>query len=414
MKQKVICSYAESVWMIHGKVYFCRIDSKFISEHSELEFIGTHLDGRKNENVDGVTFEDCKITKVPQGLTKIFPNLKFLSVFNSKLKTVEYEDLKEYSAVREFEFGSNEIEYLPGDLFTGMRNLELISFNDNKIQIIEPNLLDGLHKLKFVSFAKNRCIDLLYHCDDNYKNATLEEIKREFYVTYSNSPLRNIFDKIQKLKFENQKLQAENLPILNESLAFISSPSCPENGVFEDFSRMIKNEELKDFIIKVENVDFKVHKCVLVARSSVFAEMIKSNTVAECLKLVDVTVEIFQEILKFMYTDELPKSDSINFVHLLMAAGRLNIEKLKRFAADKLIGRINPDNALEILSLSSKYGCEKLQQKSFEEIQKIFPDKKLDTCLANQVDKLRKIIEVKRKQKELLRAMECEIDELLN
>ncbi|CAG9811163.1 unnamed protein product [Chironomus riparius] len=117
----------------------------------------------------------------------------------------------------------------------------------------------------------------------------------------------------------------------------------------------------------------KIHKFLLAARSPILAEILKSNPEVENLNLVEISVEIFEIILKFLYTDELPGDNGTIVLHLFAAAEKLKIEKIKNFAGTKLINTIDQENALNILKLSNKYEHEELRQKSFNKVKKMYP-----------------------------------------
>jgi hypothetical protein len=93
MRQKVSCKYFLSDWNLFGNAYTCKVQCEVISENSELQFFGRHWISKDNYDVKGLSFVDCVLTKVPQGLKRTFPSLQFLQIYNSKLKTVEHEDL---------------------------------------------------------------------------------------------------------------------------------------------------------------------------------------------------------------------------------------------------------------------------------------------------------------------------------
>ncbi|KAL7013176.1 hypothetical protein ACKWTF_015234 [Chironomus riparius] len=82
----------------------------------------------------------------------------------------------------------------------------------------------------------------------------------------------------------------------------------------------------------------KIHEFLLAARSPILAEILKSNPEVENLNLVEISVEIFKIILKFLYTDELPGGNGTNVLNLFAAAGKLKIEELKNFLGTKLLG----------------------------------------------------------------------------
>ena len=137
-----------------------------------------------------------------------------------------------------------------------------------------------------------------------------------------------------------------------------------------DIKKYIQDEITKDFIIKIDDQEFIVHKFLLAARSATLAEILNKNPFIDSLNLANISIDSFKHILRFIYTDELPTADDADFVDLFDAAGRLKIEELKNFAGKQVLDKVNAANAIEIFNLSSKYEHKMLRQKSFEEIKK--------------------------------------------
>lgn len=168
---------------------------------------------------------------------------------------------------------------------------------------------------------------------------------------------------------------------------------------------LIRDEDFKDFTIKIENSEFKIHKILFVARSETFAEMIKENPDADELILQDIPVEIFEEILKFLYTDETPKNPE-NAREIFSAAGKLKIKKLKEISSKILIEELENENKLselwKIFNLGVKFEHEEMKLKAFEEIKKNFPDKNLSESLMDDLEKFNKIIKAKLMLDELI------------
>lgn len=381
-KVKINCSFNDADWHHKKNVYTCKINDQLILEQPIFELFGEHTNGKSWNDVEAVNFVNCTISRVPQGLMKILPNFKILQIYNSKINSIEREDFVEYSELLNLSLCKNDIEYLSGDLFNDMKNLQIIWITDSKkLQIIEPTILNGLDNLKCINFSNNLCIDMFYDSIKERGNSKLHEIKYEFFEKFSKSPWKKMFEINRRLK--NEIIELKNV---------------------------IRNEKFKDFVIVVGHKEFKVHKLLLTIHSPVLAEMIENNIDAECLNLVDISEEIFQEILNFIYTDELPKSANVDFMHLLAAAGRIKIEKLKTFAVEKLIPKINDENAFEILNLSIKYECKDLQRKAFEVIKNMIGEGTLADDLANQPERLRKLLEFKKKKDDI----EMEFKKLLN
>ncbi|KAG5678941.1 hypothetical protein PVAND_008560 [Polypedilum vanderplanki] len=405
MEQIVKFNFLYGIWN-NTRRYICQIENQEIGSESPLKFVGKHADGKTNYDVNLVFFEKCKISKIPKGIMKTFPNSKILVINNSKLKTIIRDDLKENKNLEELYLVKNNITFLPGDLLKDLNKLTAFSVTYSKIELIEPNIFDKLTNLNCVDLSGNICIDKRFNSvEPNLQNATLDEIKTE---------LQNIYptwgDEVKNFKGE---ITSEVLKTLKEKNSIKKQKTEVKNKNFQlksdfiqDFKAIMENEDFKDFTIKIGSMEFKAHKFVLVARSPTFANIIKENVHAEYLNLLDISTDIFQVILDFIYTDEFPENIQIDKIELFKVSERLKIEKLKNFAAEKLLDEINSENALEILKLSIKYKNDQLRQKSFEEIKKILDFIEIDDNLAFEPEKLEELIEIKNEKEQILREIE--------
>ncbi|CAG9807464.1 unnamed protein product [Chironomus riparius] len=304
-EMKIPCIFRDNAFLDNKEVYVCEFVEQNIPDNLKIIPDGSHQYSRRgnlknNIDVTGVIFNKCNLTKVPQGLPRIFPNMKIFSIWNSSLKNVSRNDLAEDKNIEKIGFCSNEIEYLPGDLFEEFYNLEEVSFSGNKLTIIEPN------------------------------------------------------------------------------------------------------ESFKDFHIQIDDQKLPVHKILLAAQSPTFAEILKNNPDVENLNLVDIPVDIFEKILHFLYTDEFPHKET-NFFDLFAAAGKLKMEALKDFAAEKIISMINKENAMDILKLSNKYEHKKLKLEAFLKIKKDHPKIDFKDDWIKDVDTVINIIKGYKTKEEAIR-----------
>ncbi|XP_070494237.1 uncharacterized protein [Chironomus tepperi] len=394
-EMKVKCRYYDSTYPGNKKVYQCLFVVQTIPENTTIIPDGKHESARGNEHVNSVEFIACSLTKVPQGLTRIFPNLKVLYIQRSGLTTITKSDLAEYKNLERIYINGNDIKFLPGDLFDGFKNLEVIGFNDNKIELIEPNILDGLDKIKHVNFRGNPNYTKCYSQFSYWNpNATLEEVKDELILMENknlkdknaelNADNQNLKDEVDDVNAQNQKLQAEN----------------------RKFISFLTDETFKDFQIQIGDRKFAVHKFLIAARSPTLAEILKNNPGLENLKLVDIPVGIFEVILNYFYTDELPGVDGMNVLHLYATAGKLKIEELKEYAATKIIQSLDSKNPHEVLKLSNKYNHDEMRYQAYEALKKKYPDVNFRPELAVDNDQLDALMSQIKRKEEADRKME--------
>jgi len=397
---EVPCVYRDHEFIGGESVYVCEFMEQNISEDIQITPIGSHKLSRrgnkkKNIHVGGVIFNKCTLTKVPQGLTRIFPYMKILSIWHSTLKIVTKNDLAEYKHFERIGICDNEIEFLPGDLLEGFKNLEEVGFNGNELELIEPNILDGLDELKHVSFEENPAYTKCYSDVPGYKsNATLQEVKDELFVRFYRD-YKNVED-LLKVEEENQDLKESN-KLLRKQIddqKNQASKSTKNEDIQSDIKRFLQDDEtFKDFQIQINDKEFSVHKILLAARSPTLAEILRNNPGVENLNLVDISAGIFTIILKYLYTDELLIEKGTNFLDLYAAAGKLKIEGLKNLAAQKIIDSMKTQNALDVLKLSNKHEHEELRQAAYQKIKNDYPKIDFKAEWSKDVDKMIKVIE---------------------
>jgi BTB/POZ domain len=140
------------------------------------------------------------------------------------------------------------------------------------------------------------------------------------------------------------------------------------------------------------------------------AEMIRDNPSADSLKLEDISLEIFTLILDFLYKDAVPVGGD-NLTEIYAAAGKLNIRELMDVVGQKLVDNLTDQNAFEMLMLGKRFRNEELRRRAFEEIQKMLPDKKLSEDVLEQPEKIKKLMEIKRKMDEEFERIKGEEEE---
>ncbi|PNT64053.1 hypothetical protein BRADI_4g23841v3, partial [Brachypodium distachyon] len=125
------------------------------------------------------------------------------------------------------------------------------------------------------------------------------------------------------------------------------------------------HHNLGDLLKSMDEVP--AHRCVLAARSSVFkAELfggMKEKT-GGSIKIDDMESDVFESLLHFLYTDSLPTTTMGG--HLLVAADRYNIERLKLICEDRLCNHIDVDMVATTLALAEQHSCHGLKEACFD------------------------------------------------
>ncbi|CAH1727797.1 unnamed protein product [Chironomus riparius] len=399
------CEFSSNCFM-GINFYVCTVMNQTVSQYCELNIIGKHKDGLINRDVNEVIFGRCKMSKVPKGITKIFPNTKDLCIWGSTLTAVDKNDLIEYKLLERIDLGDNKLEFLSGDLFEGFKNIEEISFNGNFLKIIEPNILDGLKRLKFVDFGNNPNYRTIYSEYPEYKpNASLDEVKSELNSVF----IRNIkaYKSIVIKNYEKEMLHFQQ----DHDKEYPQ----PERNFVHDVYKYTRNKNSKDFIINISDNEFYVHKFLFAARSQTFADLIHNNPHVEKLDLIDISVHTFEIILNFIYNDEFPLNEvNVNILHLFAAAGQLKIIDLMNFSAKHILKIMNKQNALELLRLSNKYEHNEIRQKAFDVIKARYPKITFKDKLVMEPETVCKLIELFERKEEAIKKLEKDFENHMN
>jgi speckle-type POZ protein len=142
----------------------------------------------------------------------------------------------------------------------------------------------------------------------------------------------------------------------------------PESDLHTHFAGMLKDGEGTDVTFSVSGQLFNAHRYVLAARSRVFkAELFgqMKETTMKGIKIDDMEPEIFEALLHFIYTDSLPSNCDVDqnatLQHLLVAADRYGLDRLKAICEGMLSERIDVQTVGTTLALAEQHHCVQLK-----------------------------------------------------
>ncbi|PUZ38999.1 hypothetical protein GQ55_9G242700 [Panicum hallii var. hallii] len=177
------------------------------------------------------------------------------------------------------------------------------------------------------------------------------------------------------LRDDGFTLQCE-VVVLDRFRAVKTAPfvEVPPPDLQRHLGELLLSGEASDVTLQAGGVRFDAHRCVLAARSPVFkAELLGSmkEGTSNCdIHIEDMEPRVFKAVLQFMYTDALPevdkKEEAAMSQHLLEAADRFNLQRLKLLCEDKLCGCIDTGSVVTTLVLAEQHSCQGLKEKCFE------------------------------------------------
>lgn len=81
------------------------------------------------------------------------------------------------------------------------------------------------------------------------------------------------------------------------------------------------------------------------------------------MTITDIDIEVFRQLLIYLYTGSAPKLAEKNMTQLLFeAADKYNIDNLKTECTDALLKRVNLDNAISLVVWSHFHSVAKLKE----------------------------------------------------
>jgi Leucine-rich repeat (LRR) protein len=175
-----------------------------------LQVIGDHIGSRKNEDVEGISFNNLKIYQIPRNIHRFFSNLKTLTISSCGLKNISKQDFFGLKLLKHLTLNGNLIASLPNNLFENTPVIEAISMYGNKIELIGPNVFDSLKNLKYVNLKMNVNIDV---CCKDYNGTSIEQLKT---IINENCQPKVLVEISDFFDFEDIKIFDESHEILED------------------------------------------------------------------------------------------------------------------------------------------------------------------------------------------------------
>ncbi|CAM0870908.1 unnamed protein product [Alopecurus aequalis] len=144
----------------------------------------------------------------------------------------------------------------------------------------------------------------------------------------------------------------------------------PPSDLHLHFGNLLESMVGADVTFHVGGEKFLAHRYVLAARSPVFKVELygaMKESVGSPIVIDDMEARVFKCLLHFIYTDSLPalemaSGDVAMASHLLVAADRYNVERLKLICEHKLCSHIDANMVANTLVLADQHGCNGLKE----------------------------------------------------
>ncbi|KAL6643072.1 hypothetical protein ACP70R_021253 [Stipagrostis hirtigluma subsp. patula] len=156
----------------------------------------------------------------------------------------------------------------------------------------------------------------------------------------------------------------------------VASPSMvvPPPDLNRHLSDLLTGED-GDVTFRVAGETFRAHRFLLAVRSPVFkaelfGSMRESAAIGGYIQIDDMLAEVFKNLLHFVYTDTLPgmeeQEEAVMAQHLLEAADRYDMQRLKVICEQKLCSHLDVSTAATTLVLAEQHRCHRLKEACIE------------------------------------------------
>jgi len=227
-------------------------------------------------------------------------------------------------------------------------------------RLMDPSSTGGSYHLdEMISssmFCENKSLDVLL-----IKRSELEESKRRY-----------VKDDCILVQCAINVLLGEPKDAAAAGAASNAVASVPSSDLHKQFGELLRSQMGADITFLVAGEPVAAHRSVLAARSPVFmAELFcdMKEKASLCVEINDIEVEVFRAMLHFVYTDTVPVLDqkgeqaTLMAQHLLEAADRYGLERLKRICVEKVYTDISVDTVATTLALAEQHGCSELKSR---------------------------------------------------
>eukprot|EP00963_Diacronema_lutheri_P003974 scaffold308_cov327-Pavlova_lutheri.AAC.7 len=166
------------------------------------------------------------------------------------------------------------------------------------------------------------------------------------------------------IRYTIELVVTEGGALTRREAAKLTLPDQLPSSLGKDLTRLLESGQDADVTFHVGNETFPAHRLVLMARSPVLSAMLSSpmkEGEEGVVRVMDVEPFVFRSLLYFIYADDVPElegEDGMKNVpliqHLLAAADRFGLERLRRTCERKLCEAMEVETAATTLALAEQ------------------------------------------------------------
>ncbi|XP_039437790.1 speckle-type POZ protein-like isoform X3 [Culex pipiens pallens] len=187
---------------------------------------------------------------------------------------------------------------------------------------------------------------------------------------------------MSRTDWERYLLQDDTLSLrfrisLHEIVSEMQKPlkMLPEDSqLLDNYASLFSSGEFfSDLTVVIGKREFPAHRAILAVRSPVFAAMFKHTEMAESQQkrvvIQDIEPHVFEEVLRFIYTDTVQGLDKLAH-ELLAAADKYALDRLRNMCEECLGKNLSVETVTKTLHLADLYHAKQLHQLAVQFIAK--------------------------------------------
>lgn len=143
------------------------------------------------------------------------------------------------------------------------------------------------------------------------------------------------------------------------------APKVVENGVEEKYSRLFQTGIFSDVTLCVADQKFKAHRSILAVSCNYFDAMFQGNfqeSLEPVVVINDMDPEIFEIVLKYIYTNQLSNDLGSKAKEVLAAAHRFGLEAVVDKCEVQLCRNTNLSNFAQLLIFADSFDQKRLKE----------------------------------------------------
>lgn len=222
------CNFGMISFSTSDSIYSCIASVLYVENDNVSAVIGSHLNGKRNVDVQGLRIYSRSIDTFPSNIEFFFSNIKVLNLGDNLISHINNGHLSPFPNLEYLSLWHNRITSLDSNLFSGLESMQYIDFEFNNILHVGHDFI--LPNSGQINFYGNPCISKIASTEDEIfylrflllVNCPPTILQIEDTLESRPNLLTNVYDQVQSLERKNWQLES-NVAVLTSRLALLEA-----------------------------------------------------------------------------------------------------------------------------------------------------------------------------------------------